>query len=276
MYLYYYFYRHHEINKILDMIELIRRTLNDIRNAKPLVVNFTNFVTMDFMANTLLALGAAPIMSCCLDEVEELVNFASAININIGTLNEDFMKIAHAAAQFARENNKPVIFDPVGVGATRIRTKSALELLPYASIIRGNASEIIAISGSSVNAKGVETTNSTDEAKSSAIILAKQLGCTVIVSGKVDFITNGDKQVEVPYGSELMTFVTGMGCTMTSVVAAFRAVINDSFQAANVATHYYDLIGELTSKSVQHPGSFRTEFIDNIHESNFEKLKAVI
>lgn len=255
------------------MIEGIEENIINLRKNKPLILNLTNYVTMDFMANALLAIGAAPIMSTCQEELEELVAMAMAININIGTLDNAFIEKSLMAAELAQKYQKPLILDPVGAGATRIRTKTARDLIPFATIVRGNASEIIALSGISSNTKGVESVNTTDDAKNAAIALANFHQCTIVVSGAIDFITDKTSTTEVAYGSELMPLVTGMGCAMTAIISAFRAVVNDSFEASNLATHYFNLCGELTALNDRHPASFQAHFIDHLHAADFDKIK---
>ena len=125
------------------MIEQIAKTRELLFKTKPLILNLTNYVTMDFMANSLLAIGVAPLMTKSDKELEELVKIASSININIGTLTDDFIKQCYKAAILAKKYNRPIVLDPVGSGASTIRTETARGLVEYADIIRGNASEII-------------------------------------------------------------------------------------------------------------------------------------
>lgn len=254
----------------------LENILVDIKKNKPLVLNLTNFVTMDFMANTLLALGAAPIMSVCDHELEELVIIANSININIGTLDDAFIARCHQAIKLAKSYHKPIVFDPVGAGCSFIRTKTAQELMVHADIIRGNASEILALQKMSSQTLGVESIHTTSEAKQAARNLAKNLNCAVVVSGEVDFITDSMQETELNVGSALMPLITGMGCTLTAVIAAFRCVLTNSFESAKLATLYFGLCGNLTEKQTNYPGSFRHLFIDNIYDSDFEKKKKFI
>lgn len=247
------------------MNNLIYAAKTDIQRNKPIILCLTNVVTMDFMANSLLALGAAPIMSCDDRELEALIAISSAINLNIGTLDAAFISRCQHAADIARHQQKPVILDPVGAGASLIRTQSARELMPFADIIRGNASEVMALIDLNIASAGVESTRSTAMAKDSADTLARQLNNTVIVSGKEDYITDGNRQETLHVGSPLMPLVTGMGCTLTAVVAAFRAVIPDSFEAARIATTYFGLCGSAAEQKTKQPGSFRTAFIDALY-----------
>jgi hydroxyethylthiazole kinase len=236
-----------------------------IKSQKPIVLCLTNTVTMDFMANCLLALGAAPIMSCDDAEFEELINISHAVNINIGTLDTAFITRCETAIDLCKQFQKPIILDPVGAGASNIRTKAARQFMRHADIIRGNASEIMALIDDGVSTAGVESSQTTNVAKTSALELAAQLNTTVVVSGAEDYITDGKRNVSLLYGSSLMPYVTGMGCALTAVTAAFRAVICDSFEAAQLATAYFGMCGELAASETQLPGSFRTAFIDALY-----------
>lgn len=251
------------------MIQQIKTSLYNIHKKKPLVLCLTNLVTMDFMANALLALGAAPLMSESIDEIEELVSISNSLYINIGTLNESFIERAVFAAQIAKSQQKPVILDPVGAGASRLRTLSSEKILPYSQVIRGNASEIIALSGSKGSTKGVESTESVQNAKSKAIELAQTLGNIVVVSGPIDFITDGINHATSPFGSELMPLVTGMGCTMTAVLSAFIATNIPPLDAIYHGTVYYGLCGQLAHQHSQFPGSFKQTFIDNLYQPDW-------
>lgn len=246
----------------------IENTLAELRIKKPLVLNLTNYVTMDFMANVLLALGAAPIMSVCDEEIEELVKISSSININIGTLDNAFINRCRNAIVLAKRYEKPIVLDPVGSGATSIRTATAREFMKHADIIRGNASEIISLVDKS-ETLGVESVNTTNQAKSSALEIARKYNCTVVVSGEVDYITDGNREAEVNYGSPVMPLITGMGCALTAVIAAFRGISDDSFEMARIATTYYGVCGNSTEVKAKHPGQFRTTFIDNLYAANF-------
>ena len=258
------------------MIEQISKTLNLVVKAKPLVLNLTNYVTQDFIANALLAIGAAPLMTESDEELEELVSISSSININIGTLNDAFIERCRKAIICAKRYQKPIIFDPVGSGASFIRTKTAQEFIKYVDIVRGNASEIISLQKDRKGETlGVESTNSTVEAKDIAKEIAKKYGVTVVVSGPVDFITDEERNLEIVFGSPLMSQVTGMGCVLTAVVAAFRGVLNDSFESARFATSYFSLCGQIAAKQAKAPGTFRAAFIDALHGNNLIKMRGI-
>lgn len=255
------------------MLKLIKTALNKLKSDKPLILNLTNYVTMDFMANAQLALGAAPIMSVCDDELEELLRIASSINMNIGTLDEAFITRCHKTADIVKQYHKPIVLDPVGVGSTKIRTQTAKSLIEYADIVRGNASEIISLIAPNSKTFGVESTNTTIQAKDAARELAHRYKITVVVSGAIDFITDGMREADITFGSSLMPLVTGMGCTLTAVIAAFAGVSDDFFISAKLATTYFGLCGQLVGKNAKHPGAFRADFIDALHRADFEAMR---
>jgi len=255
------------------MLHELEKALILLRQTKPLVLCLTNHVTMDFMANSLLSLGAAPIMSNDLRELDELVRISHAININIGTLDVEFISRANAAIILAKKYNKPIILDPVGAGATQIRTASSRSLMQAADIIRGNASEIMALIDDINETLGVESSHLVSDATERAKKLAKENSSIVVVSGVEDFITDGTREKYLGFGSALMPLVTGMGCTLTAVIAAFKAVIPDSYGAACMATAYYGLCGNLAHEKVNKPGAFRTAFIDELYAADFDSMR---
>lgn len=252
------------------MIPHIQSTLTQLKQIKPLVLCLTNYVTMDFIANSLLALGAAPLMSESREEIEELVTISQAVFINIGTLNDVFMERALLAAQIAKNLDKPVILDPVGSGASKLRTAAAMELLPLANIIRGNASEIISLTGAQSTTKGVETSDPVLRAISSANLLAQNHHKIIVISGPVDFVTDGTQDQTLTFGSNLMPLITGMGCAMTAVLSAFVACNPDQFQAAVQATAYFGLCGQQTHRQAKAPAAFRQAFIDNLFHPDWD------
>jgi len=245
----------------------IDETINKIRKTKPVVLCLTNYVTMDLIANSLLAIGSAPIMSEHSEDIEEMVQISNALYINIGTLNDEFTELARCSIKFAKANNKPIIFDPVGSGATQLRTNIAREIANHAAIIRGNASEIMSLVSDQSKTLGAESLNKVDEAKASSKILAQQCRNIIAISGEIDFITDGNNEHYNYYGSPLMQKVTGMGCSLTAVIAAFRAVNENSYDAALSAIQYFTLCGTMAAKKAAAPGSFRAQFIDELYKN---------
>jgi len=255
------------------MFERLHQCLTRIRETKPLVLNITNYVTMDFMANSLLALGAAPIMSEEEHELMELVAIASSVNINIGTLDTGFLQKARMAIKQAKNQAKPIILDPVGAGATKIRTQAALEFLPHAAIVRGNASEIMAMYSASNKPLGVEALHTPEQALDAGKYLNTAYRLVVAISGATDIVICQKYTKSLSFGSALMPYVTGMGCTLTAVIAAFHAVEKDPFEAAMLATAYFGLCGEQAVQTTAAPGSFRAAFIDSLYAPDLAMMQ---
>lgn len=258
------------------MLHDLEKAITQLRETKPLVLCLTNYVTMDFMANCLLSLGAAPIMTHDERELDELVRICNTVNLNIGTLDANFVERAQLITELTQTYNKPVILDPVGAGASHLRTTSSRALMTSASIIRGNASEILALVDNVNKTLGVESTHQVSDAEQSAGMLATHLQNTVVISGEQDFVTDGQREDRLAFGSSLMPLVTGMGCTLTAVIAAFNAVINDGYQAARLATAYFSLCGSLAANKTDKPGSFRTFFIDELFAADFTAMRDIL
>lgn len=238
--------------------------LQSIHRNSPLIHNITNYVVMEQTANALLAIGASPVMAHALDEVREMTGCASCLVLNIGTLSPLWIQAMLSALHEANNRNIPVVLDPVGAGATTYRSKTCKQLFDNGKIavIRGNASEIAALSGHQSTIKGVDSALNSTEYTQQAKLLAKTHQCVVWMSGKIDVITDGLSVFEVRNGHPLMSKVTGMGCIASSITGAFLAVNNNRLQAAANAAVLMGITGELASLSSQGPGSFKSAFFD--------------
>lgn len=256
-----------EDSRLNVIVDRICDCLDRIREHNPLVHSITNYVVMNFTANVLLALGASPIMAHAPEEMDEMVGLARALVINIGTLSTPWIESMIQAANAARRRGLPVVLDPVGVGATRFRTETARKLMAEGkvSIIRGNASEILALSGHAVKSKGVDSLHGTQEAYLAAATLAKQSGAVVAVTGVEDFVTDGMRSLRVLNGHPLMGKVTGTGCAATSIVGAFAAIESDAFLSTAGALVLFGIAGELAALSRPGPGTFQTLLLDEVH-----------
>lgn len=238
-----------------------------IREKKPLIHNITNFVVMNYTANALLAMGASPVMAHAQDEVEEMVAFAGALVLNIGTLNDDWITSMIKAGKKASDLGIPIILDPVGSGATTLRTASARKIIAETrvGVIRGNASEILSLRHADSKTKGVDSVHSVDEAAETARILAEELRTTLAITGPVDLITDGQRVVRVSNGHPLMGYVTGTGCTATVTIGAFLAVDEDPVSATATALAFFGLAGETAAKTAAAPGSFMIQMLDALY-----------
>ena len=251
--------------------ETIWKDIEALREKRPLVHNITNYVVMNNTANALLALGASPVMAHAVEEVEEMVGVAAAVGgalvVNIGTLSEAWIEAMHRAMRAASKAGLPIVLDPVGAGATPYRTDTCRALLntARASVIRGNASELMALLDASVQTKGVDSSASSNAAADSARGLATELGCVVSLSGETDLVTDGKSELQGANGHVLMTRVTGLGCTASALTGAFLAVNPDRLAAAAHAMAVLGICGEIAAERAQGPGSLQMHLYDALH-----------
>ncbi|MEW5303804.1 MAG: hypothetical protein WDW36_006459 [Sanguina aurantia] len=244
-----------------------------MRQQRPLVQCITNVVSCDLMANTLLAAGASPAMAHSVEEVESFVCVSSALLINMGGLGSERIAAQKLAAAQAVRLSKPWVLDPVGCGATSYRTRCCAEmLLLHPSVVRGNAAEIMALSGNGAAGAGVgvDSLASSAQALASAKALARAASCVVAVSGATDYVTDGTAVVAVANGVALLPLVTATGCSVTALIAAFVAAA-PSRQGHMMATAHalavFGLAAEegLRSCAVPGPGSLRVSLLDQLH-----------
>jgi hydroxyethylthiazole kinase len=245
-----------------------------MRATAPLVQNITNFVAMNFMANVLLAVGASPAMVHALEEAEEFAGLAAALTVNIGTPDPAWGRAMVAAARVTGGAGRPWVLDPVAVGATRFRRELALGLMAERpSVVRGNASEILALAGLGGAARGVDAGDSVAAAEAAARDLARDTGGVVVATGPVDFVTDGSRALRVANGHALMPRVTTTGCALNGVIAAF-CVGADPLEATAAALACFGLAGEAAGRAAAGPGSFVPAFLDALHAQTPEALDA--
>ncbi|HWR00279.1 MAG TPA: hydroxyethylthiazole kinase [Chlorobaculum sp.] len=234
-----------------------------LRRNIPLVHCITNDVVNNFTANVLLAVGASPAMVVTMEEVGDFVRIAQALLINVGTITTASAPVMLKAAAVAHETGTPWVLDPVAAGALKFRSGIVEELIRFQpTVIRGNASEILAVSGAAGNARGVDSTVSSNEALDAAVRLAADVGTVVALSGAIDYITDGSNVINVPGGHEIMTKVTGIGCTLGALIAALLPVTSSPLRAATAASAIYAVAGERAAKDVRGTGSFAVAFLD--------------
>lgn len=229
---------------------------------------------MNLTANALLALGASPVMAHAEEEVEEMAGLASALVLNIGTLSASWVRAMRKAAAAARRRGIPIVLDPVGAGATRLRTETSRLLLAEArpAVLRGNASEIRALFYSEHETKGVDSRHAAESALEAARGLSAEFGCAVSISGRVDVIVFEDALVRVANGHPLMPRVTGLGCTASALTGAFAAVNPSPFAAAFHGMAVMGIAGEMAGESAAGPASFQTLFLDALHRISKEDI----
>ena len=235
-----------------------------VRRTSPIIHNITNYVAMNLSANALLAIGASPLMSSEKEEMIEIVRRCDALVINLGCLEKPQADAMRLAAETAGRMHKPWVLDPAGVGISCLRTETAGLLVAqfHPAVIRGNASEIKTLSGERECSRGLDSLVDSPDAVEHAVSLARSSGAVVVVSGPVDYITDGTRVISVSNGSPLMSKVTAMGCTSSALVGAFLAVDEDPLHAASAAMALMGVAGGRAAACSRGPGSMVAEFLD--------------
>ncbi len=248
--------------------------LADLRARRPLVHHITNAVTMNDCANVTLAIGAAPVMAEAMEEIGEMVGLADALVLNIGTLSRQQILSMTEAGHCANRKGIPVILDPVGAGATSLRTASALMLLEELkiSVLKGNAGEIGVLAGADAQVRGVDSWGVSGDIVTIAKSLAKERRIVVAVSGVVDVITDGARTVYVSNGHEMLGRLSGTGCMVASLTGAFSAVSKDHMAAAAGAFTAFGIAGEQAASAGNGPYAFRTALVDRIAALSSEDI----
>lgn len=247
------------------MSNTVSADIHAIRNQRPLIHNITNFVVMNSTANALLALGASPIMAHATEELPELLAIANALVINIGTLDKHWIHSIETALTHSK-HTMPIVLDPVGAGASTLRTKTALRLLASGkiSVLRGNASEIMALGQHTQTTCGVDSQDSSEAAITAAKVLTKQYRCVTVISGAKDYCISDNDISALSGGDPIMTRVTGMGCTASALLGAFLAVNENFHEAAAHAMTCMKNCGSQAAKMAKGPGSFWVSFLDQL------------
>jgi hydroxyethylthiazole kinase len=235
-----------------------------LRERKPLVHQITNYVVMNETANATLALGALPVMAHAPEEVEEMVGFAGALVLNIGTLSAHWVEAMLAAGRAANERDVPVVLDPVGVGATRYRTETAKRILDEVevAVLRGNAGEVATLVGVAAEVRGVESIGAGGDPAEIARAAAQSLGVVASVTGPVDHVSDGEHVVRISNGDPMLATITGTGCMSSAVTGCFLAVAESVFDGAVEALVAFGVAGEDAARDAKGPGSFHVNLYD--------------
>lgn len=259
-------------------IEDLIHCFSSVKKNAPLIHNITNYVVMNNTANALLAIGASPVMAHAIEEVADMVSISSALVLNIGTLEPQWVEAMLIAGKIANEKNLPLVFDPVGAGATAYRTKITKKIITecHPSIIRGNASEIMVLVDSTTQTKGVDSKNASDSAIDAAKTLALDTNAIVTISGQTDYITDGTIVECVKNGNPMMERVTGLGCTATAIIAAFAAVEPNKLKAATYGMAIMGIAGEIAAKKSRGNGSLQVSFLDELYNLNADTIRNTI
>lgn len=255
-----------------EIKKAVGELLKQVQQEKPLVHHITNYVTANDCANIVLALGGSPVMADAIEEIEDIVKFAKALVINMGTINSRTFASMKKAILCAKQCSVPVVLDPVGVGASKYRKQIAEELMKIGKfdVIRGNYAEVLNLVGLYGASKGVDSVVVEGEMTPDALALyvADKFSAIVAITGKTDYISDGTHIIAVSNGHENLTKITGAGCMATSLVATFCGVAkNDLFLATIAGILTMGIVGEEATvklKKKQGVGSFKVNLFDKI------------
>jgi len=259
--------------QIIQAVEAVKRT-------NPMAGSITNMVTINFVANAQLAVGGSAAMVYLPEEGEILAKAGGATYINVGTLLPIHEEALPHTAKVLHEAKKPWVLDPVAVGIGSLRTRVLKQFKAYKpSVIRANASEILALAGlweleggtETSRVRGVDSTDSVNAARSAAIALARWTGGAVAVSGETDLVTDGHVVAYSYGGSHLMGKITGAGCSLGGVIAVY-ATVASPFIAALTGTAVYNLAGARAEKKTSSPGSFQVQFLDELYQATAKDI----
>jgi len=232
-----------------------------------LVFHMTNWVTIYDCANIVKVLGASPVMAFATEEIEDMTNIASSLVLNIGTLTTQQIEGMKMAIDIANGIGAPIVLDICGNGATGLRNDKTKELLEdnKVDIVKGNASEIACLAGMDTKTRGVDSGEVREDMRSLAGKLAENMDCTVVVTGKDDVISDGDRCYICSNGHKMMSSVVGTGCMATSVIGAFAAIDKDLSNASVSALGCYGIASEKAVESSRGPGSFKEALFDELY-----------
>lgn len=255
--------------------------LNELRSKKPLIHHITNYVTVNDCANITLAIGASPIMADDVNEAADIAKIASAVVLNMGTLNERTIQSMILAGKAANEAGIPLVFDPVGAGASQLRNDTAAQLLQETkiSVLRGNISEVRFLAGLQSETKGVDASEidleHTDEAVEVAQKLSAQMDCVVAITGAIDVVSDGKQTVSIQNGHAMLSNLTGTGCMCSSLIGSFCGASPQSlFEATAAALLSMGIAGEIAYERAGQTGngSFRVALHDAVSRMDAELL----
>lgn len=243
-----------------------------VRERVPLVHHITNYVTVNDCANACICAGGSPVMTDAAEDVPEMVSMAAATVLNIGTLNDRTVGSMYLAAEAARKSGVPMILDPVGAGATAYRTTVAERLMTMGpAVVKGNAGEIGVLSGKGGRVEGVDSHGSEDTAEA-ARSLAERLGCVVVATGEVDYVSDGDVTLRLSNGSSYLGRVSGTGCMLSSVVGCYVGACGADVGSVSAAVTVFNVATEVAATRCSGPGTFKPALLDALDSMDAETV----
>lgn len=258
-----------------SVVEEIILALNTVKNKTPLVYHLTNTVTINDCANITLAIGGSPLMSFCIEEIEEIIGFSSSVVLNIGTMDSSMKNMAIEVGKIANKLKKPIVLDPVGVGATKARKDLVNSLLKEVkfSVIKGNIAEIKSILNIESLSRGVDSLEKDSKIEELVKIASKKFQSVIAITGEVDYIGDEEIVFKVNNGHKFMSLVTGTGCMISSLIGAFLGGENSPLISAIGGVVSMGISGELAQKKFVGTGTMKVDIIDNISNLNEDIIR---
>ncbi|WP_257164208.1 hydroxyethylthiazole kinase [Cetobacterium somerae] len=258
--------------KLIDEVVL---ALKNTKEKTPLIYHLTNTVTINDCANITLAIGGSPLMSFCIEEIEEIIEFSSSVVLNIGTMDKSTETMAVEVGKIANKLKKPIILDPVGVGATKARKNLVNALLKEIkfTVIKGNMAEIKSILNIDSLSRGVDSLEKDDSGEKLVKLAAKKFNSVIAITGEIDYIGNQEIVFKVMNGHKKMELVTGTGCMISSLIGAFLGGKNNSLVSAVGGVLSMGIAGELAEKNFIGTGSLKVNIMDNISNLTEEIIR---
>ena len=258
-----------------NIVEEIILALDIIKNKTPLVYHLTNTVTINDCANVTLAIGGSPLMSFCIEEVEEIIEFSSSVVLNIGTMDSSMQSMAIAVGKIANRLKKPIILDPVGAGATKARKNLVSSLLKEVefSVIKGNIAEIKSILNMESLSRGVDSLEKDTKIEELVRIASKKFKSVIAITGEVDYVGNDEFIFKISNGHKSMSMITGTGCMISSLIGAFLGGENTPLISAVAGVVSMGISGELAQKRFIGTGTMKVNIIDNISNLNDDMIR---
>ena len=265
----------------MSLVVTLADIFKNVRESKPLVHHITNFVVMELTANVTLHVGGSPVMAHSLEEVKDMVKLASCLNINMGTLEPKWVEAMLMAGKEANTLGIPVVFDPVGNGATPYRTETANKILSEIklAVLRGNGGEIGVLANAGGEVQGVDSMGGPANPGEVVKMLAKQHGTVVAVTGEIDYVSDGQRVFAIKNGNEILTKLTGAGCSVTTTISCFiGANTSDPCLATVAALSYFGAAAEkaLQNPSTKGPASFKVNFHDTLATMTVEEYSSLV
>lgn len=249
-----------------EVVDEIILALKNIKEKTPLVYHLTNTVTINDCANITLAIGGSPLMSFCMEEIEEIIGFSSSVVLNIGTMDKSMETMAVEVGKIANKLKKPIILDPVGVGATKARKNLVNLLLKEVrfTVIKGNTAEIKSLLNLDSLSRGVDSLEKDDSGEKLVKLAAEKFNSIVAITGEIDYVGNQELVFKIMNGHKIMGLVTGTGCMISSLIGAYLGGGNNPLISALSGVVSMGIAGELAEKKFIGTGSLKVDIIDNI------------